>query len=34
MSTEYTITTRAGRFYVAVDGRFSPVDFGNADADA
>jgi hypothetical protein len=28
---EYTITTRAGRFYVAVDGRFSPVDFGNAD---
>jgi hypothetical protein len=29
--TEYTITTRAGRYFVAVDGRFSPVDFSDPD---
>jgi hypothetical protein len=32
VTTEYTITrNRVGRYYVAVDGRFSPVDFASAD---
>jgi hypothetical protein len=29
MSTEYTITTRAGRYFVAIDGRWAVPDFGN-----
>jgi hypothetical protein len=28
---EYTITTRGGRFYVAIDGKWAVPDFGNAD---
>jgi hypothetical protein len=31
MTTEYTITTRAGRYYVAIDGTWATPDFGNAD---
>jgi len=27
---EYTITTRAGRYFVAIDGRWATPDFGNA----
>jgi hypothetical protein len=31
MSTEYTITTRSGRYFVAIDGRWATPDFGDAD---
>jgi hypothetical protein len=31
MSTEYTITTRAGRYFVAIVGRWATPDFGDAD---
>jgi hypothetical protein len=28
---EYTITTRAGRYFVAIDGKWATPDFGNVD---
>lgn len=31
MTTEYTVTRRAGRYFVAIDGRFAVPDFSNPD---
>ena len=31
LPVEYTITTRAGRYFVAIDGKWAVPDFGNAD---
>ena len=31
MSTEYTITTRGGRYHVAIDGAWATTDFTSAD---
>jgi hypothetical protein len=31
MSTEYTISRREGRYFVAIDGKWATPDFGNAD---